>query len=192
MHLMVQHDILPNIVSFNRLLWLGWGLLLLGAISVIAPFAAGNAWTFIVGAILFVAGIANLHASSQSGGKNSRLLTGILGAVTIAGAIIILAYPVLAPSIVTSLLFLYFAGDGAWKIIQSMRYMSTPGWHWLLASGVLSLILGLLIWRQWPLSGGKAAAVLVGINLISTGTALIAFASSVKQTVRNLLSPREK
>jgi uncharacterized membrane protein HdeD (DUF308 family) len=50
-----------------------------------------------------------------------------------------------------------------------------------LASGVLSLILGLLIWSQWPVSGLWAVGVLVGVNLLGTGMALVTLASALNK-----------
>jgi uncharacterized membrane protein HdeD (DUF308 family) len=46
---------------------------------------------------------------------------------------------------------------------------------------VLSLILGLLIWSQWPVSGMWAVGVLVGVNLLGTGLALVTLASTLNK-----------
>jgi len=48
---------------------------------------------------------------------------------------------------------------------------------WVLGSGVLSLLLGLLIWNQWPVSGMWAVGVLVGVDLLSTGISMVVLAS---------------
>ena len=47
------------------------------------------------------------------------------------------------------------------------------GWGWLLVGGVISLLLGIMIWRQFPLSGAWAVGVLVGIRLIFAGWTMI-------------------
>jgi uncharacterized membrane protein HdeD (DUF308 family) len=52
---------------------------------------------------------------------------------------------------------------------------------WLLVSGAISLLLGLMIWNQWPVSGLWAVGILVGANLISTGVSLIVLASAIKE-----------
>ena len=51
----------------------------------------------------------------------------------------------------------------------------------MLLGGVLSLVLGYLIWNQWPLSGIVAVGVLVGVDLMTTGLALFMLSSAVKQ-----------
>ena len=73
--------------------------------------------------------------------------------------------------------------EGAWKIVVSFRYKPATGWKWLLASGLLSLILGLLIWNQWPVSGMWAVGALVGVNLLGTGLALAALASTLNKSL---------
>ena len=44
-----------------------------------------------------------------------------------------------------------------------------PHWGWPLASGILNVLLGLLIWAQWPLSGLWVIGLFVGIELIFSG-----------------------
>jgi uncharacterized membrane protein HdeD (DUF308 family) len=56
-----------------------------------------------------------------------------------------------------------------------------------LSSGVLSLLVGFLIWRQWPLAGTSALGILVGANLLSTGVALLALAHSMHATLRKAI-----
>jgi uncharacterized membrane protein HdeD (DUF308 family) len=72
--------------------------------------------------------------------------------------------------------------EGVWKIVVSFRYKPAIGWKWLLASGVLSLVLGLLIWSQCPVSGIWAVGVLVGVNLLGTGLALVTLASALRKS----------
>ncbi len=70
-----------------------------------------------------------------------------------------------------------FILEGIWKIVSSLSYRSASGWVWVLGSGVLSLLLGLLIWNQWPVSGMWAVGVLVGVDLLSTGISMVVLSS---------------
>jgi uncharacterized membrane protein HdeD (DUF308 family) len=56
-----------------------------------------------------------------------------------------------------------------------------------LISGVLSLLVGFLIWRQWPLAGTSALGILIGANLLCTGVALLALAQSMHETLRKAI-----
>ena len=178
-------DIIPKI---NRLTWLGWAVMVLGLLAIVSPLTAGKATVILVGLILLIAGLAQLLAAfraDQSG--SSRLLTAMLGAITAVAAVFVLAHPLLGLRFLTFLLVAYLVCEGFWKIIVSLRSMHAAGYLWLLASGILSLLLGLLIWQQWPLAGTSAVGILVGVNLVGTGIALLAFAGSMKNTLRKAI-----
>jgi uncharacterized membrane protein HdeD (DUF308 family) len=181
-------EMLPRINRVNRMMWLGWALMALGLVSICSPFVAGKAAVFLIGLILLAAGLGLLLESLQTEGGSGRLLTLVLGVITSASALFVFAHPLLGLGVLTFLLVMYFVADGLWKIIASFRNMSAPGWFWLLASGAVSLLLALLIWRDWPVSGLYAVGVLIGVNLLSTGIALVAFARSLKGTLRTALS----
>ena len=178
-------DIIPKI---NRLTWLGWAVMVLGLLAIVSPLTAGTATVILVGLILLIAGLAQLLAAfraDQSG--SSRVLTAMLGAITAVAAVFVLAHPLLGLRFLTFLLVAYLVCEGFWKIIVSLRSMHAAGYLWLLASGILSLLLALLIWQQWPLAGTSAAGILVGVNLVGTGIALLAFAGSIKNTLRKAI-----
>lgn len=176
----------------NRLTWLGLALMALGILAILSPLLAGKAVVIAIGLILLVAGLGQLHDGFDAQHGYERLLILILGVITTLCAFFVLAHPLFGLEFLTFALIVFFVVDGLWKIIASFRYMSSPGWLWLLASGALSLLLGLLIWRQWPVSGLWAVGVLIGINLLSTGTALVALAGSLKDIGRNVLSGQQR
>jgi uncharacterized membrane protein HdeD (DUF308 family) len=173
----------------NRLTWLGLALMVLGILAIAAPLVAGKAVVIVVGLILLAAGVGLLRESFDAHGYE-RLMLVVLGAITALCAIFVLAHPLLGLGFLTFALLVFFIADGLWKIVEAVRYVSSPGWLWLLASGVLSLILALVIWRQWPVSGLWAVGVLIGVNLIGTGAALVALAGSLRDIGRDVLSRR--
>jgi len=103
-------------------------------------------------------------------------LYGALGVIAALAGIAVVMHPILGLAFLTLLLATYFVAEGVWKIIASFRYRPNAGWGWLLGSGLLSLVLGWLIWSQWPISGLWAVGVLVGVNLLATGAALVTLA----------------
>ena len=93
-----------------------------------------------------------------------------------------IGHPLLGLSFLTLLLTAYFVTEGIWKIIASFSYRSAKGWLCVMASGLVTLALGVVIWQQWPLSGLWAVGTLVGINLVVTGAAMIALAFTAGQS----------
>lgn len=172
----------------NRLTWLGLALMALGIFAIASPLLAGKAVVIAIGLILLAAGLGQLRESFDAQGGYERLMLLVLGAITTLCAIFVVAHPLFGLRFLTFVLLVFFVADGLWKIVTSARHAASPGWLWLLASGVLSLLLAFLIWRQWPVSGLWAVGVLIGVNLISTGAALVALAGSLKDLGRHVLS----
>jgi membrane protein HdeD len=179
-------DFLANIAHANRMMWLGFASMALGLAAIASPFIAGKAAVIVLGLILLAVGLGQLFARGEVG--RSRLWNAIQGAISALSGILVVAHPLLGLGFLTVLLMIYFAADGIWKMIDALQYASVPGWLWLLASGAVSLLLGLLIWKQWPVSETWAVGVLIGANLLSTGIALVAFAHSLKSSFRKVLS----
>ena len=76
-----------------------------------------------------------------------------------------LAHPWLGLAVLTLVMAVYFVVEGIWKIVASFSFRPATGWLAVLASGVIGLVLGGLIWMQWPLSGLWAVGILVGVDL---------------------------
>ena len=111
----------------------------------------------------------------------SKLPPLILGVLSAFCGIGLLGEPWIGMKFIALLLAIFFAVEGIWKIVASFNYRPATGWLALLASGILTLILGLLIWRQWPLSGLWAVGVLVGINLLMTGISMVTLAATARR-----------
>ena len=59
--------------------------------------------------------------------------------------------------------------DGIWSLVAGFRWRPSEGWGWMVFSGIVSIILGVMIWRQFPVSALWLVGVLVGIRLLFTG-----------------------
>ena len=61
------------------------------------------------------------------------------------------------------------------------------GWRWVLLNGVISLFLGISIWRQWPLSGQWVIGLFVGIEILFSGLSWLMLGLAVHSTPRAAL-----
>jgi membrane protein HdeD len=163
--------------------WLGIALIALGLAAVVAPVVAGSALVIVIGFILLIAGTVPIVRELKAEASKERTIGLILGIITALAGIAVIGHPLFGLKFLTVLLVGYFVAEGVWKTVVSFRYKPAPGWKWLLASGVLSLVLGLLIWSQWPVSGMWAVGVLVGVNLLGTGLALVTLASTLNKSL---------
>jgi uncharacterized membrane protein HdeD (DUF308 family) len=109
------------------------------------------------------------------------MLNAILGAVVAGLGAVIWFSPELGSGFLTALLMIFFIVNGLWKFSSALRYRPAAGWGWLLLSGLVSLLFVYLLWRQWPLAGAWAIGVLVGLDLLLTGVALIFLSRALRK-----------
>ncbi|MCY2950391.1 MAG: DUF308 domain-containing protein [Planctomycetota bacterium] len=166
--------------SANCLLLMGIALLALGCIAIASPAVVGASVVIVIGVVLVVSGIAQLFHGIREESWSSKLLSLVLGAITLLAGLTVLAHPLLGLSVLTLVLAVYFAVEGIWKIIASFSFRPASGWLAVLGSGVVTLLLGFLIWKQWPLSGLWAVGTLVGADLVITGLAFILLALTIR------------
>ncbi|QDU74749.1 acid-resistance membrane protein [Bremerella volcania] len=159
--------------SVTFLLIMGILTAILGVIAIGSPAVAGTAVVYIVGAIMLIAGISQVAMGLKAEGWSHKLLPLILGTVTTLGGIAVLAHPILGMEILTMILAAYFVAEGIWKVVASFSFRPAQGWLGMLFSGVITWLLGAMIWTQWPASGMWAIGILVGVDLLITGMALI-------------------
>jgi uncharacterized membrane protein HdeD (DUF308 family) len=171
--------------AIEHLHWLGIALIALGVVAVLTPAVAGSALVIVIGIILLMAGSIPIVRELKAEASMEKAVGLTLGIITALTGIAVIGHPLFGLAFLTLLLVIYFVVEGVWKIVVSFRYKPATGRKWLLASGVLSLILGLLIWKQWPVSGLWAVGVLVGINLLGTGMALVTLAFTLKSLDRD-------
>jgi len=165
-----------KVPSTSYLVLVGMILLVLGCVAVSSPAIAGKSVVIIIGVILVAAGVTQIVHGVGSKSWSSKALSLVLGAIAILAGLAVLAHPWLGLTVLTVIMAVYFVVEGVWKIIASFRFRPASGWLAVLASGVIGLLLGLLIWAQWPLSDLLAVGILVGIDLIGTGIALLTLA----------------
>ncbi len=157
---------------------------LLGVLCLAVPFVAGMAVVRVVGFLLIMGGVMRSILAFKAGSFGKGLLALLIGVVTLIAGVLIFAQPLRGLTTLALILAAYFVVDGFSEIAVAFRAKPNPGWTWLLLGGAVSLVLGVMIWRQWPVSGTWAIGTLVGIKLIFAGWAEIAMAAAAKALAR--------
>jgi len=153
-------------------------LLVLGATAVVLPPIATLAVTILFGWLFLVSGIVGLVTTfwmRQAPGFWWSLASAVLGIVV--GALL-LASPVTGALSLTLVLIAFFLIEGAVSIMFALdhRRELSGQWGWMLMSGIIDLALAIMIFAGLPSTAAWAVGLLVGINMIFGGTALIAMA----------------
>ena len=159
---------------------LGIGELILGGIASVNLMAASLASVLVIGAVMAVAGILQIvHAFSARGlrGFAMWLLAGIVYAT--AGAII-LYDPVLASLTLSLVVCAFLMIAGAMRMWAGFHMRSVAGWRWLVAAGVLTLCVGIILTAAWPGIGLWLLGAMLVVDLVFQGWGLIAFGFALK------------
>ena len=164
----VQHQLTMLRGNWFWFVLLGVALLVLGGIALGALWIASLATAIALGALLVVGGVAEMVGAFWSGrwiGFLLHLLSGVLSAVV---GLLFLRVPVEAVLTLTLLLACLLIGGGLFKIVAALSHRFAA-WGWPLVSGIIDLILGVMIWLEWPASALWVIGLFVGISLIFRG-----------------------
>ncbi len=151
---------------------MGIVLIILGVCILAAPIVAGVVTVMMVGILMAVAGLVECVHAFRTPGALPRVIWLLVGLVTLICGVLVMAHPIFGLSFLTILLTIYFFTDGLTKIAAAFHFSAFRGWF--ITNGLLSFLLAYFIGANWPLSGGWAIGVLVGINLIFTGAMVLA------------------
>jgi len=143
--------------------------ILLGMIAIVEPGIASLALTILVGWLLIFGGVANLIATFWASAVGRVIWQVILGIMYVAGGIYFVTHPLLGVATLTLLLAGIILAQAAVQFIMYIRTRNEARSGWILANGLISLLLGGLIWFHWPSSSVWAIGTLVGVNLLMTG-----------------------
>jgi uncharacterized membrane protein HdeD (DUF308 family) len=149
----------------------GWGfaVMLLGILAVMTPFVSGVAVTAFVAVLITAAGLTMTMYAFKAGSFGKGLLQFLFGGITVVCGIAMFVAPLIGMFTLTGILMVYFLVDGIFAIFSGVKGRPAPGWGWVIISGIVSIVLAVLLYREWPDSGTYAVGLLVGIRLIFTG-----------------------
>ncbi len=159
-------------------------LIIVGLLAIASPLAAGMSITIVVGTLLIIGGIGECFLAFQAGAFGRGLLIFIVGALMAVAGFYMVSQPVAGLATITLFLTAYFIVSGIFEIIAAVQIRPASGWGWMLFNGIVTLLLGILLWRQFPLSGAWAVGVLFGIKMIFSGWTLVFIGNAVKGAVK--------
>jgi uncharacterized membrane protein HdeD (DUF308 family) len=143
--------------------------IVLGAFAIIEPAVAGLGVALLVGWLLIFGGVSHFISAFEGGGARRVLFQILAGVAFLLGGYYLLNHPLLALGTLTLLLAAVIFIEGVCEIVTYFRLRDEQASGWMLANGILALVLGGMIWLQWPSSSVWAIGTLVGVNLLFTG-----------------------
>ena len=170
-------------VKKNAGLTIGLGIIVLivGLLAMGSPLITGLSVALLVGIMLVIGGISQLVFSIRTGKGVFAILISVLAVIV---GIYMLANPTMALGTLTIFLAAYLIVSGIFEILMAFQIKPIKGWGWVLFSGITAVVLGGMIWSQFPVSGAWAIGLLVGINLFFSGWSLIMIGMSARSLIK--------
>ena len=165
----------------------GW-IVALGVIySVAGLIALGSVLTatvasvFLVGIMMLIAGVAEVINAFQVKTWGKFLFWVLLGVLYIVAGFVTFENPLLAAALLTLLLACALIVSGIMRIILGFSMKRGMPWIWVVLSGVVTLLLGLIILNHWPVSSLYILGLLLGIDLVFAGASWIGMGLSLRK-----------
>ncbi len=159
--------------------------IVLGVFAIIEPAVAGLGVALLVGWLLIFGGISHFLSAFEGGGARHVLFQILAGVAFLFAGYYLLTHPLLALGTLTLLLAAAILVAGVCEIIVYFRLRSEQASGWMLANGVLALVLGAMVWLQWPSSSVWAIGTLVGVNLLFTGITRLMVGLTGRRLIRH-------
>jgi len=172
-------------VSTLSILW-GVLLVLLGMMAIASPLIAAVAVNVVIAWLIVLAGVVHLIVAFHTREAGSMLWRLLVGLAYVAFGIYLIARPAVGVASLTLVLATLFLIEAVFDIALFFRARAIGGSAWILFDGIISLLLGVMIYAQWPSSSAWAIGTLVGVSLIVSGLTRVMVALAVRHTAVSL------
>lgn len=174
-----------------------WGWMLAGGIIMVILGTIGLGMTFSLtivsvmffGVLLLIGSGVQIVEAFRSKGWKSVLWYVLIALLYLAAGIIIVYDPVMASAALTLVIAGALVGIGIMRIIIAFQMRGVSGWVWTLIAGIAAVLLGIMIFAKWPVSGLWTIGLFVAIELIFNGWSYIAIALAAKQAGKDEVHP---
>jgi len=160
-----------------------WGVLLIvfGMLAVGSPFLAAVAVSVVLAWLIILAGVVHLILAFQAHRAGSLIWKLLVGLAYVLFGGYLIMHPVLGVTSLTLLLASLFLIEGILNIVMFFKMRSVRGSSWVLVDGIITLLLGLMIYLQWPSSSVWAIGTLVGVSMIISGVTRVMLSLAVRK-----------
>ena len=177
---------LGGAVRRHWVLFLCEGILLvvLGILALLAPVMASVAATVFFGWILFLSGLLGLISTIRARRAPGVWWSLVSALIVLAAGVLLLGWPVLGALSLTAVLIAFLFAEGIVSIMYALEHRNALSgrWGWMLASGIIDVTLAVLLILGLPGTALWALGLILGINLIFGGWALIFMALHARPT----------
>jgi uncharacterized membrane protein HdeD (DUF308 family) len=159
-------------------------LIVLGMAAIIVPVIATLAFTLVIGWLFLISGGVGLVTTFWMRNAPGFWWSLVSAVIALAAGIVLILWPISGTVSLTLVLIAFFFVEGVATIMYATQHRAqlSHRWGWMLASGIVDLILAGIIFAGLPETATWALGLLVGINMLFGGTAMIGMALAARQT----------
>ncbi len=157
-------------------------LVILGFAAIVVPVVATLAFTLVIGWLFLISGGVGLVTTFWMRNAPGFWWALVSAAIALAAGVILILWPINGVLSLTLVLIAFFAVEGIATLMYAFEHRSqlSGRWGWMLASGIVDLILAGIIFAGLPGTAAWALGLLVGINMLFGGTAMIGMALAAR------------
>jgi len=192
---MSTSSITPNperaIAETIRLHWIlflvqGIIMMVLGVLAIIWPQISTLAVDIYVGWMFLLSGLIGLVTMFVASSAAAFLWSLLTAALSLFVGVLLLWHPVEGAVSLTLVLISFFIVEGVFQIAGAIRHREAfpDSWGWLLMSGLADLVLAAMLIWGWPSTAIWALGLIAGLNLITSGLAIVMVATAARNMVR--------
>jgi uncharacterized membrane protein HdeD (DUF308 family) len=150
-------------------------------LAIGSPLLAAVAVSAIVAWLIILAGVVHLILAFHAHGAGSLIWKLLVGIAYLFFGVYLIMHPLLGVASLTLILASLFLIEGILDIILFFKMRPMRGSSWVLIDGVITVLLGLLIYIHWPSSSIWAIGTLVGVSMIISGITRVMLSLTVRK-----------
>jgi uncharacterized membrane protein HdeD (DUF308 family) len=144
----------------------------------------------MVGALLFITGVFETVFAFKQDSFGKGALKFLFGGLSITAGIVLFAVPAEGMGILTIILIVYFFAAGILGVVVSFQVKPAEGWGWILFNGVITILLGILVIANWPVSGVWLLGFYVGLKILFLGFIFILTGRTGQEAITHIQDSR--
>ena len=148
---------------------LGIALILCGVVALLSLVVATAVAVIWIGVMMITAGVVEIAHGYKMKGWGRSILWMITGALYIIGGFVAVVDPLPASIVLTLILAIALIIIGCVRTWMGFQLRGEGHKGWVILSGVLTVLFGVIILIHWPYSGLYALGIILGVDLIQTG-----------------------
>jgi uncharacterized membrane protein HdeD (DUF308 family) len=159
-------------------------LIICGLLAILLPIEMSIGVVIVIAWLLMISGVFQVIHAFRSTGVGHILWKIVVALIYFGTGLFLRMRPGIGIATLTFVIIVFLVAEGLIDIIFYFRSRKVGASGWVLFDGIVTLILGLMIWRHWPSGSLWVIGFLVGINMIMTGTTRLMLTLAVRRGLK--------